>query len=1048
MRIQLFAAPSLARGGEPVTLPRKKSLALLSVLACEAEPQSRGALGALLWPSLGTARAKAALRSALWELQETLGEGCVITTRQAMTCHPEADIDVLEMRGALARAAVIERGGNAIEMIDELEKAVAVYRGDFLQGFSLPGHDGFSEWQSAQASSLRAARWGALGRLVDLCAAAGDGERALTHAERMLAIAPLELSVHRRVIRLFLDRGDRPAALEQYARCVRVLAEHRREPDEETRALYDAARGDGRLAERREARAHPASTLPAATTPLVGRERDLAEVVSRLRGAHGRMVTITGTGGVGKTRLATAAAEQLATDFADGARFVPLAAVTAPEHLALAVAEAVRPPRGSAPPPAVDPIEGMRALETLLVLDGFEHLLGAASWIAELLARAPGVRVLATSRERLHLRGEWEVPLAGLPHVAAQGGRGPAIELFMQSATRAHPGFEAGEAEAPAVGRICELLGGIPLGIELAAAWVRHYGVVEIARRIEGDLDFLVAPRDAPASQRSLRATFTRSWELLPPHEQDALRRLSVFNSPFSEEAARAITGVDGAALASLGMKFLLQRVTSGRYGLHGLIRRFAREELAKHAEDERATEVRRRAYFVGLCAELSADLSGAHAASLARRIDESDADVRAAFAGAVAERAWEDLDRALFGFFTALEIQGRHGLAESVMEDTARALRAELSAAARGRAVLRRLLGRVLARKARAGLEHLPKTAVADTLAESIALLRRTSATADLCYALNTEGRLSAREGDLVTARARFREALRLRRETGDRRGMAIGYNNLSVIACRDGDYAKAERLLQRALRIFRAVDDRRSTVACLSSLGDLRFVEGDLDGAESALREGLAMGREAGDRFTLAMLHAYLGQTLLAAAKVEQAGACFDEALTIGRGAGHEEVVATALLGLGTTARLRGDLDRAERALEESLGLWRKLGGKPKMAEAQAALGLVLQARRRTLEARDELFGALRRASDLGAIPLVLDVLTSVAEARVLGAGHAADLLRRVVSHPGATRVTARRAERVLGSLGSLGAGAASSRRDGESLSDVVDAMLAGQG
>ena len=1048
VRVQLFALPSLSRGDELITMPRKKSLALLAVLASAPSPQARGALGSLLWPSLGQARAKAALRSALWDLQETLGEGTITTSRQTLACDPHAEIDVLEMRGALMEASAVERGGRSAEMIPWLERAVALYRGDFLQGFTLPGHVAFGEWQSAQAETLRAARWNALGRLVDLCAAGGDVERALVHAERLLAIAPLDPSAHRRVIRLYLERGDRAGALEQYARCVRILAEHRAEPDAETRALYEAARGSGphggasRVEASREVQLPAGAKLPSAPTPLVGREADLEQVLSRLRHPHGRMLTITGPGGVGKTRLAIAAAEQIAAELADGVRFVPLASVTAPEHVAVAVAGAVSASRAHASASASDPVELLRDREVLLVLDGFEHLLGAASWLAELVAGAPRLRVLATSRERLHLRGEWEVPLSGLSHVAAGGACAPAIELFVQSAARAHPSFTAVEAEAPDVARICELLGGIPLGIELAAAWVHHYGVPQIARRIESDLDFLTAPRDAPASHRSLRATFARSWSLLSEGEQSALRKLSVFLDPFDEEAASAIAGAAGAVLASLGTKSLLHRVESGRYSLHQLIRRFATDELAKHPDDERATAARHHAYFVDLCAGLSADLSGAAAAELARRIDQSGADVRAAIAAAVTQRTWGELDRALFGFFTALEIQGRGRLAESVMDDAARALRAELSGATRGRAVLRRLLGRVLARKARAGLEHLPKTAVADTLAESIELLRRTSATADLCYALNADGRLAAREGDLATARARFREALRLRRETGDKRGVAIGYNNLSVIACSDGDTARAERLLRKSLRAFRAIDDRRSIVACLSSLGDLLFVQGDLDGAERALREGLAMGRESGECFAVAMLHASLGKTLLAAGRVDEANGAFDDALAIGRSAGQEEVTATALLGLGTTARLRGELDRAERSLVESLVLWRKLGGKPKLAEAQAALGLVFSARRRAVDARAELLGALRRASDLGAAPLVLDVLTSIAEARAFGAAHAVETAEIVAAHASASREVARRAERVLASIGSV---SGTFRRDGAALPDIVQAMLA---
>ncbi len=322
---------------------------------------------------------------------------------------------------------------------------------------------------------------------------------------------------------------------------------------------------------------------PPRLAPFIGRTTELAEISRLLAQADCHLLTITGPGGVGKTRLAQEVAAAHRATFPHGVFFVPLAALTSPEFVVSALAEAIGLPfgTGSARRNQAQQIETYLApRQLLLVPDNFEHLLAASHFLAQLLQAAPGVKILATSTERLNVQEEWLFHLRGLPLETARDELSGAAQMFLQAARKVAKGFALAPADHAPVERICQLVEGLPLSLELAAAWVTTLSCGEIAEEIERNLDFLsTAARNAPERHRSLRAVFEYAWRFLDAPEQAALARLALFNSGFTRVAAQRVAGADLNQLARLVNKSLLYRTAAGRYELHRALRHYAHQK-------------------------------------------------------------------------------------------------------------------------------------------------------------------------------------------------------------------------------------------------------------------------------------------------------------------------------------------------------------------------------------------------------------------------------------------------------------------------------------
>jgi predicted ATPase/DNA-binding SARP family transcriptional activator len=632
LRVRVLGGAELACSGRPlVELASAKATALLVYLAVSGTGHARSALAGLLWSDLPEATARANLRLVLTKLRRVLPDHLEVT-RQAVALAGGRTVwvDALEV----ARVAAGERDGG------ELLAAVRLCRGEFLEGFEVPGAPLFDEWLVGRRAAVRADMLAVMDRAVAFARDQGDGITGVEVARRMLELEPLQEEAHRALMWFLATGGQRSAALAQYETCRYVLREELGvEPSAATAALRDEIAGAGgftrlgarpspaagwrhqgvpgpaerdveaRAAEREIPVAVAAPELPRPLTTLVGRERELARLHALLDDPACRLVTLVGPGGIGKTRLAvevTAARQDRHRDDTVYVSFVGTSPARPEEaadlmlaNLAAALGVSLAVPR--------DPLEllcdHLSGRELLLVLDNLEQLRDAAGVLAELLRRAPGVQVLVTSRRRLGLGVEWLVEVPGLPYPSAEAGAEAAgyeaVQLFEERARLLRPSLLADIEEA---GRICRLVAGVPLAIELAARWVRSASPAAIADRLAGGLDLLqTSSLDVERRHRSLRSVIDWSWQLLTDDERRVLARLSVFRGGFDLDAAAVVAGATLPLLAGLVDQSLVAVGEDGRYDMHELLRQYAAERLAGDPADEQATRERHAHYYAGL---------------------------------------------------------------------------------------------------------------------------------------------------------------------------------------------------------------------------------------------------------------------------------------------------------------------------------------------------------------------------------------------------------------------------------------------------------------
>jgi len=590
LHLELLGKPRLTLGGQPLTgLVSAKAQALLFYLAVTRQAHSREKLAGLLWSNLPEEKARQNLRVALTILRQFVPDH-LETTRQSVACHPcWLDVQAFEQKLAPETWS-----------ISVAQEAVNLYRGDFMEDFALGGAPLFEEWALLERERLRQLALDTLHCLADAYLEEGAYATGISAARQALRLEPWREETHRLLMRLLACSGQRALALKQYETCRQVLAQElNAEVSLETSALYREIKAEA------EGQKTPAalSSLPASLTSFVGREAELARLVELLRDDDCRLLTLTGAGGIGKTRLALEAARQFLPPaemlFREGVFFVPLEEVTSAALLVPALAEALRLALAERRDPLEQLCAFLRPKALLLVLDSFEHLVSSAGALIEILRAAPAVKLLATSREALNLYEEWVFPVEGLPLPPAGIGveveQNSAVQLFAQRARRAHLGFSL-QHELRAVARICRLVEGMPLGIELAASRTRTLSCEAIAGAIAHTLDALsVTYLDLPPRHRSLRAVFEHSWDLLAEPEQAVLARLSALRGDFDFAAAGALAGANVRILSALTERSLLRRTLAGRYEMHELLRQFCAEKLAAAGkQDERFQPVAR----------------------------------------------------------------------------------------------------------------------------------------------------------------------------------------------------------------------------------------------------------------------------------------------------------------------------------------------------------------------------------------------------------------------------------------------------------------------
>ena len=1020
--LALFGGLRIRRGGVPLTgFHSRKVPALLAYLAVTGQPQPRAALADLLWGELPESAARANLRQALTNLRALVGAHLLID-RASTAVDPAGPwrVDVVQFEAHLRPLAVGRTPNPAA-----LAAAAALYTGDLLAGVALPDAPAFDEWLAGQRERLRQQAFQALHALAGAQLADGDAPAAIAALRRLLALEPWHEETHRWLMELLAADGRRSEALAQYAACRRLLAaELGVEPAPETTALYERIhagrvgaggwglgtrgqgsgirdQGPGVREQGPEARDQetgnsphplaPSHNRPAALTSLIGRETELAQIAAHLADPACRLLTLIGPGGVGKTRLALRAATDHRAAFADGAVFVPLTAAYAPQHIVPAIAGALGLTFAGAEDPADQLLRWLGDKRLLLVLDNLEHLLAGVDLLPAILAAAPGVTLLVTSRERLAVQAEWLLTVGGLslPEDTAVAAAATAVQLFAERARQARADFALSLEVLPAVVRICRLVDGLPLAIELAAAWSRAFTCDEIVREIERGFDFLVTSlRDVPARHRSLRAVFDSSYEQLSPRMQAIFRALAVFRDGFGREAAGAVAGAAPADLAELADKSLLHRTAAGQYAQHELLRQYGAERLAALPAEAAAARARHGAYYAAFLHECEAALKGARQAEALAAIEAEIDDVRAAWGWAVAQRQDEALGQALDGLGLFYELRGGLQEGEAAMAGAVAALAEAPGRAGDPSAPRRRLVGRLLGWQGRF-CHYLGRGERAGpALARSAALLRPLAAARELAFTLTSLARHVDSQGQLDEAGRLDVEAVALFRAADDPHGVSLALNHLGGVAFDTGDVVAARRCWLESLAVRRQIGDRHGMAHDLSNLGEVARLLGEYDEARRWSEESLAVLHDLGDSWRVVLPLGNLGMLARAAGRYDEARRLHEQCLVILRVIGDRRRTAEALVNLALAELHAGALAAAAAALAESLAILRAIGYQRGLAACLTSLGELALRRGLATEARDRCAAGLALAHESGDRQTVGMALGGLGEAtRLLG-------------------------------------------------------------
>lgn len=965
------------RLGEDVVagFPSRAAEALLIYLACNPRPVAREKLAELLWAERTAEQALTNLRTVLTFLRREL-EDYLVVNRQTLAFDHSREhwLDVAAFEQGYAALGLDRLTPLDAGRARRLGEVLDLYRGDFLEGFYLRDGLGFEEWATLERERLHFLALEGLRLLATYQLETGDYRAGIATATRWRRLDPYNEEACRTLMWLHTRAGQPHLGVQAYAELRRTLqADLGVKPGPATASLFECVQG---------ARFPPPVSLPAAVTPFVGREAESEALGRLLLSQSHRLITLTGPGGIGKTRLAVEAARGLVARvpgrFLSGVYFVPLAAVSSAALLPTAIVSALGVELRGSDPPRRQLLAYLAPREALLILDNLEHLLDdageAVALLVDLLRNAPYLKLLVTSRERLGLYEEVVFDVPGLATPALEDAEEPptgAMRLFGEAARRVRRDFDPAPSDRAAIAQVCRLAAGMPLAIELAAGWLRRYDCAEIARRMAHGLDFLAADyRDLPERQRSVRAAFEHSWRLLAPAEQAALARLSACAGGFTVQAADAVVG-GPAPLDDLADKSLLQRQPDGRFDMHPLLRAYAAEKLALDPAAQAQAADAHAAYYLGYLAALGGGEAPEQRAAIRLEL----ANLQAAWTRAAQVGMAEALERtagALHGFYSAQSWFGE-GIA---------LFGAALAALPGDRPDLAGVRCELLARKARMHIHigELPQ-AQADLQAALAALAAIPQGARRGCV-LDSLAITHYYAGDYARAAALAEEALRLAEEAADGEGISFALNFLGSCAKAVGDYAAAGRYFEAAAESYLARGDELGAAMVFNNLGNLWQATGDWPAAQRYYERSSALFK-AHD---------------------------------------HQHGAATTLANAGRLAAKQGLHDQARRLLDESLALKRRIGDRRGEAVALAGLGDVALAVGDHAEAREHLRQALALAQGAGDRKLTLEVCVAAAELlwRQGQAAAAGRVLRFALEHPGLAQEARERAQSLAQSLG----------------------------
>ena len=955
-----------------------KVRALLAYLAVESnQPHRRETLATLFWPEQSEQRARRNLTQGLYNLRQAIGDhneasSFLNVTQQTIQLNNAGDIrlDVAQFTALITASEQHQHDSimTCKTCVDMLEETAVLYQGDFLEGFSPGVSTAFEEWSLLKREQYRRLLLAALSKLVTVYKQQGNLDRALPHAWRQVELDPWREEGQQQLMWLLALSGRRSEALSQYEKSRRLLRKDLGvEPVTETQALAGAIRS-GRI------KATTQNNLPLPVTPFVGRQKELEEIGNLLADPDIRMVTLVGLGGIGKTRLALASAEwQVAaadpnavSRFPDGVYFVNLSTLNEPAHIVSTIINtlSISFPRDDTSEHRTKQhlLDILRPKRLLLVLDNFEQLTDGAMLVSEILEEAPEVKILVTSRERLMLHQENIYTLKGLafpdPEAPFEPQKFAATQLFLQGARRTQPHFyPRHKGDLVCLAQICQHLNGMPLAIELAAAWVSTLSLSDILAEIKQSIDFLaVETRNVPDRHRSLRAVFESTWQRLNPSERRVMKKLAVFRGGFTRAAAKKIAGADLRLLASLSAKSLLQyNVSKERYDLHDLLRQYALVRLSP--EETREIQENHLAYFVDFAETAEIKLLSIDQITWLDKINDEYTNIRAALqwtvenenclpaglrlAGAL-RRFWIIRDHLIEGLewlFQLLEpAQGRqqqHTYAKALF--VAGSIETHLCENEDARCHFKNSLALFEGEEDHVGMAHCfiklgrlcrlerDWAAARSFYARSLEICAELGDKHGIAEARHGLARVASSEGNFHKSREIHEKNLPLRRELGDQLRLTKTLTSLGSLALEDHQPQLARSFFQEALEIFEATDYKVGIATTLNLFGELARYEEDFWLAADYYEKSMVMQHQLCNKLGMNDSKMNLGRTMLRLGDHRQAEQLLREGLRTSHQYRDDEGSVLCLEGLAGIAAVFDQLPRAA-TLFAAAGSWRE--------------------------------------------------------------------------------------------------------------------------
>jgi len=1005
-----------------------KVQALLAYLVMESgRAHQREAIAELLWPRKPERTARNNLRQALAKLRRAIQDQdadppFLLISRESVQFNITSDhtFDVASFTAVLKHVSRHPHSqlNNCKNCIKRLEQAAALYSGDFLANLCLKDSNEFEEWLTVKRESFRRKAAQMFQDLAIYGQHRQAYEYALPYARQQVALNPWQEESHQQLMRLLALNGQQDEALAQYEECRHFLTEGVGvEPAADTITLYEQIQAELILPVER-----PLSTqLPVSPTPFVGRQTEQAEILKKLINDDTcRLLTLTGPGGIGKTRLALAVARRLITEhkveFHHGIHFVPMLDATSPEQMLNNLAAALQFSFAGKNASEKMLIDYLRAKDMLLVIDNFEHLLTEVGFLEKILVNAPHIKILTTSRERLNLYEEWAFPVTGLqvPDEADEinATEYEAVQLFIQSAGRAQSQFKIDADNLASVVDICRILRGLPLGIELAAAWTHRLSCHEIATEIKQDFDLLQTSwRNFPEQHRSLRIVFDRSWHMLSPDQQLVLCKLSLFQDGFLQAAAAQVAGIRLPVLTMFVDKSLLRVGPNGRYQMHPLLQRYVTEKWDSYPSSER--EMASTKHSITYADFMYQHGAGLYSSRLQETLDKIELEANNILQGWQWAIQYQQLGVAkkyLEGLFRFLEFRGRFQEGVKIFKDAAEQLETAVSPTNSAEQQTLQLLGMLLNFQAMFRFRLSQYRQAKEVIEKSLCIAEKIEDSSQVtANGLQVLGHVSYGFGNYSEAEQYYTQSADIFQLIGDKRGQAKSLNSLGMINRLQGQYDNAQTYLRQSLTLFRELDDLHGAATSLNNLGTVLRILGNYVEARQCYQESYGYRKTINDQNGLALTLNNLGNIAAILEEPTTARYLYEESLSICQQMGDRMGIARALNNLGILAHTGGMYPDAEQYHLDSMSIKRQIGDHGGMVHSYYQLGRTALAVEDKIQAWLYFRQALEMALKINSVPLILTGLVGVTPLleEKSSPTFALEVLIVVLNHPALSRL-----------------------------------------